>query len=154
MVTRVLRRFIEHFRTTKHPRWMTYTLLAAAGYNALWGLWVGLFPTQSFTLLGMNVPEYLPLWQSVGLMVGCYAIGYFIAAFDPYLYWPMVLVGLIGKVLGPVGMIYAVASGQLPLLFAWNNLTNDVIWWIPFFLILRGAYQHLLEPVPLEPTRV
>ena len=153
MVTRVLRRFIEHFRTTKHPRWMTYTLLAAAGYNALWGLWVGLFPTQSFTLLGMNVPEYLPLWQSVGLMVGCYAIGYFIAAFDPYLYWPMVLVGLIGKVLGPVGMIYAVASGQLPLLFAWNNLTNDVIWWIPFSLILRGAYQHLLEPVPLEPTR-
>ena len=149
-MVRVLRLLADHFRTTKHPRWMTYTLLAAAAYNALWGLWVGLFPAQSFTLLGMNVPEYLPLWQSVGLMVGCYAIGYFIAALDPYLYWPLVLVGLIGKVLGPLGMIYAVASSQLPLAFAWNNLTNDVIWWIPFFFILRGAYTSLLEPVSLE----
>jgi hypothetical protein len=135
----------------KHPRWMTYVLLAAAAYNALWGLWVGLFPAMSFTLLGMEVPPYLPIWQSVGLMVGCYAIGYFIAAFNPYLYWPLVLVGFIGKVLGPLGMVYAVATNQLPLAFAWNNLTNDVVWWIPFFLILRGAYMHHLEPGPVPP---
>lgn len=124
--------------------WMRPVLLAAAAYNALWGLWVGLFPRASFELLGMAVPPYLPLWQSVGLMVGCYALGYFVASFDPYRWWPLVLVGLVGKVLGPLGMVYAVTSGQLPPAFAWNNLTNDVIWWVPFFLILRGAYRaHL-----------
>ncbi len=123
---------------------MSITLFAAAAYNSLWGLWVGLFPKTSFDLLGMEAPLYLPLWQSVGLMVGCYGIGYFIAAFDPYRWWPLVLVGFIGKVLGPLGMVYAVSTNQLPLAFAWNNLTNDVIWWIPFFLILHGAYrQHL-----------
>jgi peroxiredoxin len=127
---------------------MTYTLLAAAAYNALWGLWVGLFPKMSFDILGMEAPQYLPLWQSVGLMVGCYAIGYFLAAFDPYKLWGMVLVGFIGKVLGPLGMVYAVATEQLPLAFAWNNITNDVIWWVPFFLILRGAYKNHLETAP------
>ena len=74
-------------------------------------------------------------------MVGCYGIGYFIAAFDPYRNWALVLVGFVGKVLGPFGMIYAISSGQLPLAFAWNNITNDLIWWIPFFLVLRGAYK-------------
>jgi small multidrug resistance pump len=54
-------------------------------------------------------------------------------------------VGFIGKVLGPLGMVYAVSSGQLPFVFAWNNITNDVIWWIPFFLILRGAYNALKD---------
>ncbi len=140
---------------TTHARknivWMRWTLLAAAAYNSLWGLWVGLFPAASFTLLGMTVPPYLPLWQSVGLMVGCYGIGYFIAAFDPVRYWPLVFVGFVGKVLGPLGMIYAVGTGQLPLAFAWNNLTNDVIWWVPFFLILRHAYRVHLQPEAHEP---
>jgi small multidrug resistance pump len=124
------------------PDWMTLMLFAAAAYNMLWGAWVGLFPKASFDLLNMEAPKYLPLWQSVGLMVGCYGIGYFIAAFDPYKNWALVLVGLIGKVLGPLGMIYAVSSGQLPLIFSWNNITNDLVWWIPFFLVLRGAWQY------------
>jgi small multidrug resistance pump len=135
---------ISHFASRSQHKpapWMKFVLFAAAAYNALWGAWVGLFPKASFDLLGMTAPAYLPLWQSVGLMVGCYAIGYFIAAFDPYQYWALILVGFIGKVLGPLGMIYAVTSHQLPLEFAWNNLTNDVIWWIPFFLILRGAFR-------------
>jgi small multidrug resistance pump len=139
---------ISHFASRsrlKPAPWMKWVLFAAAAYNALWGAWVGLLPKASFDLLGMTAPAYLPLWQSVGLMVGCYAIGYFIAAFDPYQYWALVLVGFIGKVLGPLGMIYAVTSRQLPLEFAWNNLTNDVIWWIPFFLILRGAYLTYLD---------
>jgi small multidrug resistance pump len=139
---------ISHFASRsrlKPAPWMKWVLFAAAAYNALWGAWVGLLPKASFDLLGMTAPAYLPLWQSVGLMVGCYAIGYFIAAFDPYQYWALVLVGFIGKVLGPLGMIYAVTSRQLPLEFAWNNLTNDVIWWIPFFLILRGAYLAYLD---------
>ena len=40
-------------------------LFAAAAYNVLWGTWVGLFPKASFDLLGIEVPKYLPLWQSV-----------------------------------------------------------------------------------------
>ena len=141
----MIQAFLARAPKHKPAAWMQPTLLAAAAYNALWGTWVGLFPRASFDLLGMTAPVYLPLWQSVGLMVGCYAIGYFIAAFDPYRGWPLVLVGFIGKVLGPLGMVYAVLSGQLPLAFAWNNITNDVIWWIPFFLILRGAYNSLKD---------
>jgi hypothetical protein len=84
MIQHTIQAFLSRAPKHKPAAWMQPTLFAAAAYNALWGTWVGLFPRASFDLLGMRAPAYLPLWQSVGLMVGCYAIGYFIAAFDPY----------------------------------------------------------------------
>ena len=53
----------------------------------------------------------------------------------------MVLVGLLGKVFGPIGFLSAVVGGTLPLSFGLTILTNDVIWWLPFALILLRAYQ-------------
>jgi len=35
----------------------------------------------------------------------------------------------------------AVAEGTLPLSFGLTILTNDLIWWAPFTLILLRAYQ-------------
>jgi hypothetical protein len=50
-----------------------------------------------------------------------------------------VLIGLLGKVLGPLGFVWAMASGQLPLAFGWTILGNDLIWWPAFLLYLRAA---------------
>jgi len=55
-------------------------------------------------------------------------------------------VGLLGKVLGPIGFLHAALSGQMPWTFGWINVTNDLIWWLPFFLILRRVWRdHLAE---------
>ncbi len=66
-----------------------------------------------------------------------------IAATDPLRHWPITLVGLLGKVFGPMGFVGAFLKGELPLAFGATLLTNDLIWWIPFAAILfHAAKEH------------
>jgi peroxiredoxin len=143
--------------SSSSPRWMRNVLLAAGIYNVLWGAFAVLFPGAIFQWLDMPQPNYPQLWQCIGMIVGVYGLGYAIAAFDPVRHWPIVLVGLLGKVLGPLGMAQALWTGQLPWGFALNCLTNDLIWWVPFFLILKYAWGQFQSEAtagapPDEPT--
>lgn len=134
------------------PRWMGRTLAAAAIYNLIWGAWVVLRPLDAFRWLGATEPIYPEIWQCVGMIVGVYGVGYAIAARDPLRHWPIVLVGLLGKLLGPIGFVGAVwltpsdAAGRLPAAWGWMILTNDLIWWLPFAAILYHAARHHLAP--------
>jgi hypothetical protein len=74
------------------------------------------------------------------MIVGVYGIGYGIAAYDSARHWPIVLVGLLGKIFGPIGFVWAATQGELPWSAGATILTNDLIWWIPFALILRRAW--------------
>jgi peroxiredoxin len=120
---------------------MRNVLLAAGVYNVLWGAFAVLFPAAIFDWLGMPQPNYPQFWQCIGMIVGVYGLGYVIAAFDPARHWPIVLVGFLGKVFGPLGMVQALWKGQLPWGFALNCVTNDLIWWVPFALILKHAWE-------------
>ena len=136
---------------------MRNVLLAAGVYNVLWGAWAVLFPGAIFNWLEMPQPNYPQFWQCIGMIVGVYGLGYAIAAFDPAKHWPIVLVGFLGKVFGPLGMVQALWTGELPWGFALNCVTNDLIWWVPFFLILKYAWdQHQsdtgTQPLPDEAT--
>jgi small multidrug resistance pump len=118
-------------------------LIAAGTYNLLWGLFVILTPTTLFRWAGMEPqPNYPELWQCMGMVIGVYGIGYLIAAFDPLRHWPIVLVGLLGKVFGPIGFVWTAADGRLPWSFGAVILTNDLIWWIPFATLLWRAWKH------------
>jgi small multidrug resistance pump len=128
-------------KPTVSPMWMKQALLAAATYNIIWGGFAVFFPSMLFELLGMERPNYPELWQCIGMIVGVYGIGYAIAAFDPVRHWPVVLVGFLGKLLGPIGFVQSVAKGRLPWRFGLVNLTNDLIWLIPFGLILWRSYR-------------
>src|SRR5262249_18880392 len=85
------------------PAGMKVVLTAAGVYNLVWGSWVILSPAAVFRWAGMPPTNYPQIWQCVGMIVGVYGIGYLIAARDPFRHWPIVFVGLLGKVLGPVG---------------------------------------------------
>ena len=127
------------------PRWMSTVLLLAGVYNLAWGTWVILFPTLSFAYSGLADPSkplhYPQLWQCIGMIVGVYGVGYAVAARDPLRHWPVVLVGFLGKLFGPLGLAYGVAfEGTSPRALA-TIVPNDLIWWVPFALILRHAYQ-------------
>ena len=116
---------------------MQIILRLAALYNLLWGLVAVLFPIQCFKLFGMEPPLYPQLWQCIGMIVGVYGVGYWFAADNPMVHWPIVLVGFLGKVFGPIGFAMALINGQFPLMFGLNIIFNDLIWWIPFFIILK-----------------
>ena len=114
-------------------------LAVAAVYNVLFGAWAVLFPASAFSLAGIDQPNYPELWQCIGMIVGVYGVGYWIAARDPRTHWPIVLVGLLGKVFGPIGFLLAASRGELPWRFGVVILTNDLVWWWPFASILLAA---------------
>ncbi len=116
------------------------TLKLAGAYNILWGILVILFPLSFFDFFEMDLPRYPQIWQCVGMIVGVYGIGYWIAAKDPNRHWPIVFVGFLGKILGPIGFLENLINGTFPLSFGVNIIFNDIIWWIPFGVLLKQAY--------------
>ena len=121
---------------------MSTTLKIAAVYNLVWGAWVVLFPNHFFELVGMEPPLHAMIWQGMGMVIGVYGLGYWWAAQDPLTHWPIVAVGFLGKIFGPMGFVMNYAQGNVPFGFFYTLITNDFIWWVPFFLILRGAYRE------------
>ena len=101
-------------------------LVAAALYNACWG---------SAVALGAGSVA----WKAIGMLVLAYAPGYWWAARDPERRAHFVAVGLLGKLLGPLGFAWAAATGRLPAWFVLVILTNDVLWWPAFAGFLRAA---------------
>jgi hypothetical protein len=97
--------------------WLRRWMYAAAAYNALWGVGVVVFAGPV-------------AWKCVGMLVACYAPGYWWAARRPLP--EIVAIGLLGKILGPIGFVWAVATGRLPLAFGFVILANDVVWWPAF----------------------
>ena len=126
---------LERLNSARYRPWF----YAAAAYNLVWGGINALFPQLFFALVGMAPPNYLPIWQVVGMFVLVYAPGYWWAARFPDRHRHLVLIGFLGKVLGPIGFAWALFGGQLPLAFGWTILTNDLIWWPAFVLYLRDA---------------
>jgi hypothetical protein len=94
---------------------MGASLKFAGIYNILFGIWVIGWPSAWFELSGMEVPRYPFLWQCIGMIVGVYGVGYLAAASAPLRHWPIVLVGFLGKVFGPIGFVWAASQGELPL---------------------------------------
>lgn len=120
--------------------WAKWVLLIAAAYNLVWGAWVVLFPLTAFELANMPIPRYPEIWQCVGMIVGVYGVGYAVAAFDPIRHWPIIMVGLLGKIFGPIGFLDAAVRGALPWKMGWTIVSNDLVWWVPFGLILYWAW--------------
>ena len=124
-------------------------LLAAGLYNLLWGAAVILLPDEPLRLFGVEplVGTGRAIWQCLGMVIGVYGIGYLAASLDPLRHWPIVLVGLLGKVFGPIGFAWCASRGEIDWRFGLTIPTNDLLWWIPFALILRASWLHARHAV-------
>ncbi len=128
------------------PRWMARWLIAAGLYNLFWGAAVVLWPQGLVDLGGVELtPAGLAIWQCLGMVIGVYGIGYLAASTAPLRHWPIVLVGLLGKVFGPIGFLWTASRGEIPWSFGWTILTNDLLWWAPFLLILRASWRSAID---------
>lgn len=130
--------------------WMARVMVAAGVYNLIWGSFAILAPSLSLQFGGLPTDKVvIPIWQCLGMVIGVYGVGYWISARDPFRHWLIIFVGLLGKVLGPIGYVISVLQGELPVAGIRTLLTNDLIWWVPFSVILwRAAIWHDSQSAP------
>ncbi len=128
------------------PTWPRRVLQSAAIYNLLWGAWVIFFPHHWFDLTGIARPNYPGIWQCVGMIVGVYGLGYWWASRDFAKHWPVIAVGFLGKIFGPIGFLQSAIEGTLPWSWGWMILTNDLIWWVPFGAMLYLGFKSNSDP--------
>lgn len=128
--------------SSRNSQWMKAILLIAGIYNFIWGSSVILFPEFWFRLADLELPRYIQLWQCFGVYAISMGIGYLIAYTNPQRHWPIVAIGLSAKMMVPLGFIYYYLKGDLPLVILQMCITNDMIWWIPFGLLLYNVYIH------------
>ena len=121
---------------------MKIILKLATLYNLCWGSWVIIYPNQFFILTGIEPLNHPMVWQGMGMVVGVYGIGYWLASYDPIRHWPIVLVGFLGKLFGPLGFFINYFQDNVPFEFVYTLITNDFIWWIPFLYILKMTYKE------------
>jgi hypothetical protein len=74
------------------------------------------------------------------MVVGLYGLVYWEVARRPERGWPLAAIGLLGKILGPLGLFLLIRSGAWPMATSVICVTNDVVWWIPFGLYLWDAW--------------
>ena len=108
----------------------------AAAWNVAFGLFAGLAPQAFFTLLRLDPPRYPAIWQCLGMVVGLYGAGYAYAAWRLDRARPFNAIGLAGKLLGPIGLVFTIRSGEWPLRTVTLCFLNDLVWWAPFALFL------------------
>ncbi|MEX2310621.1 MAG: hypothetical protein WD738_23845 [Pirellulales bacterium] len=113
---------------------------ALAGcYNLAFGLWAAIWPLAFFELFALPPPRYPGIWACLGMVVGVYGLLYWHAAWKLETAWPIIAVGFLGKVLGPIGMAMYFGDGW-PRRLGMICIFNDLIWWLPFGLFLvRGT---------------
>ena len=115
------------------PTWVTTSLKLAGWYNLVWGGLVVVFPNLFFRISGWQDRPAEPfIWQALGMVIGVYGVGYLISANNPIRHWPIILVGLLGKVLGPIGFLFALWQDAAWLSLIWMIVLNDLIWWPSF----------------------
>jgi hypothetical protein len=114
--------------------------ITAGLYNMAWGMWSVSDPQWLFRFAGMPLANQPAVFACLGMVVGLYGILYLEVARLPERGWMIAAVGLIGKWLGPLGMLWLIQSGAWPRTAFVMCLTNDLIWWIPFGLYLHDAW--------------
>jgi small multidrug resistance pump len=120
----------------------------AAYYNAAWGAVVILFPNLFFDIFKIPRINYPFIMSGLGMAIGVYGYGYWVVANDLRRHPQLVVIGFLGKTLGPIGWAWTVATTDLPLRTMWTNVLNDLIW-IPFFIAYFVWYRrhaHAVSP--------
>jgi small multidrug resistance pump len=117
---------------------MSETLLrrlfrAAALYNIAWGTTMVFYPNLMFDFFGLRRLNYPFVMSGMALCIGLFGYAYWVVAQDLRRYPQMVVIGFLGKTLGPIGWLWTVIAGVLPLRTMWINVFNDLVW-LPFFI--------------------
>jgi hypothetical protein len=124
----------------QHRRLHQVVFVIAGIYNIAWGLYAVYDPQWLFRFSGLAPLNHPQIFQCLGMVVGLYGFVYFEAARIPENGWVLAAVGLVGKILGPIGLAISIWNQIWPKSTIVLCLTNDLIWWIPFSIYLYDAW--------------
>ena len=119
----------------------------AAVYNVCWGGVVALFPNLFFDVFGLPHINYPFVMSGLGMCIGVYGYGYWVVSNDLRAHPQMVIVGFLGKAIGPAGWLWTVIQTDLPLRTMWTNVFNDLIW-LPLFIAYFVWYRKETHALP------
>ncbi len=123
----------------KRRRFHQVVFCAASVYNIAWGLCSVSDPQWLFRFSGLPLQNHPQIFACLGMVVGLYGILYLEVARVPERGWLLAGVGMLGKVLGPIGLARLIWNGEWPLATLILSVTKDFIWWVPFSIYLYDA---------------
>src|SRR4030095_11585277 len=112
----------------KHRKFHRLVFCAAGIYTTPGGLYPFWDPKWLFRYSGLPLQNHPQIFACLGMVVGLYGVIYFEVARVPERGWLLAAVGLVGKVLGPIGLAQLIWSGSWPKSTIILSLTNDLIW--------------------------
>ncbi len=133
------------------PRpWMQYLLLAAGIYNILWGLIAFVRPNYFLTQLHIDFANSAMISKAVGFLEIVFGLAYLMASQKPFKHWLIIFVGFIVKLCIAIAYGYYMSRGLAPEQMKFMVIANDVIWLLPFGVILYRAFEHYQSTRELE----
>lgn len=128
-----------HMNTQESLRiepWMRGVLLLAGFYNLGWGFFIYNFPDSFYQWVTLSDKTALPVitWQGLGVLV--FGVVYIITAVYPIKLWFLLVIGLLSKLAGALWFFLFIMEGVINKKFLFHIIMNDLIWVIPFGVIL------------------
>lgn len=123
------------------PRRSRPVLLAASATGVVLGSIVVALPVRSLAWAGLDQNAHPQTWQALGVLAAVWGVGYGLAASDPRRHWPLVLIGLLGKLLLPAALLGPLTEGGPNWRLATALLVHDLVWWVPFSMLLYAAFR-------------
>ena len=113
-------------------------ILFASGFcGIVWGSAAVLFAHS-----WLDSSAHAEFFQAIGLYEIALGIAFLLAVSNPLRNWQIVLAGLIVKVLLSLGYLYYNLTKTEPEFVFQMIFITDMVWILPFILILYNAYKH------------
>ena len=125
--------------TSRNSHWMKASLFVAGMYSLIWGI-IAIFYPKFW--LETSQENFIQVFQVLGIFSFSLGLGFLIAYLNPLRHWPIVLIGLVSKLLLISIILYYFYAFHLSSQFLRMSIINDAIWIIPFGMILYNVYVH------------
>ena len=101
----------QYFSATATPAFHRYVFPLAGTYNIIWGLYAVYDPQWLFKFAEMPLINQPPIFAALGMVVGLYGVLYLKVARVPERGWLLAAIGLVGKLMGPAGLLPSIWTG-------------------------------------------
>jgi len=121
--------------------WMRGILLLAGIYNLAWGLFIYNFPDAFYQwVTETENPAVAAIgWQGMGVLF--FGVLYIATALYPGKLWYLIIAGILSKLIGGVWFYFVVMQQEVTHKFLFHLIMNDLVWIIPFTVILIRAWK-------------